>query len=278
MIIPLYNLQAHNVSLTPAQMLKWQGSRNAASRFCVSPASSRRGIRVQHRNDRIGRPDFSFQQSNEHRRAPRTQLHSAPQAPMACIPPGVPSHFAGIDRPIPRNLTTAEPKANSWFGPWSSSQQAELPSSVPITSHSPSAVLGIHSSCSSPKYPPRGRPHSCTRVVHKMDQKHGLLGNVIGHMDHLGLSDERRQSRTPREEGAVEVRFCLESGWEGEGAARRQPGQPVDRPRKRRSASSLNPSGMPDGAEKRLSTASRHSVSTGSEVGSAAGGTRGPSG
>jgi hypothetical protein len=101
-------------------------------------------------------------------------------------------------------------------------------------------------------------------------------------MNHLGLSDERRQSRTPPEEGAVEVRFVWSRGKKkrklrdgSQPAGPNRQASSADRPRKRRSASSFNPSGMPDGAEKRLSTASGHSVSTGSEVGSAAGRTRG---
>jgi hypothetical protein len=72
---------------------------------------------------------------------------------------------------------------NSWVGPSPSGQQSEQlstspPSSVPITSHLQPAVLRIRPSCSSPKYPPQGRPHSLHVSCSGMDQ--GVLGDLIG--------------------------------------------------------------------------------------------------
>jgi hypothetical protein len=100
----------------------------------------------------------------------------------------------------------------------------------------------------------------------------------MGHMNQLGLSDERRQSRTPPEEGAIEVHFVWSRGKKKRkvqrdgnqtvGANRRATGGGP--PDKRGSASSYNHrSRSTDRTEKRLSTTSGHS--TGSEVGSSVG-------
>ena len=101
-------------------------------------------------------------------------------------------------------------------------------------------------------------------------------------MNNLGLSDERRQSRTSPEEGAIEVHFVWSRGKKKRktrdgnqtiGANRRSgmagsPGKPG-------SGTSFSRSGTIDRAEKRLSSVSGHSVSTGSEVGSSTGRARG---
>ena len=101
-------------------------------------------------------------------------------------------------------------------------------------------------------------------------------------MNSLSLSEERRHSHPPSEEGAVEVQFI----WTRSKSKRRQRegGQQVDTssrrtstigPPKTGSASSLHRSGTIDRgtsvAERRLSATSGLSVSTGSEVGSAGG-------
>ena len=157
------------------------------------------------------------------------------------------------------------------------------PCSIPTSSHLQPAVLGIHPSCNSPVHPPRGRPHSYAWVVRRWikGSNDGLLGNVIGHMNSLGTSDERRQSRTQPEGGAVEVQFVWTRGKKKRKL--RESSQPagVNRrfnptgPEKSRSSSSLNRSGTTNGGEKRLSAVSGHSVSTGSEIGSSAGRARG---
>ena len=101
-------------------------------------------------------------------------------------------------------------------------------------------------------------------------------------MNQLSLSDDRRQSRTPPEEGAVEVHFVwsrgkkkrkLRDGNQTVGANRRansmvSGGGP---PNKRVSVSPPSRSGTSDRAEKRFSTTSGQSMSTTSEIGSSAG-------
>jgi len=161
------------------------------------------------------------------------------------------------------------------------------PSSIPTTSsYLQPPILGIHPSCSSPKYPPQGRPHSYTWVVRKWikGSNGGLLDNVIGHMNQLGLSDDRRQSRTPPEEGVVEVHFVwsrgkkkrkvLRDGNQTVGANRRANtmfGSGGGHPDKRGSVSPPSRSATADRAEKRFSATSGQSMSTTSEVGSSAG-------
>jgi len=183
--------------------------------------------------------------------------------------------------------TQGDAKRNSWQT--TSGQHSELstspPSSIPIaSSYLQPPILGIHPLCSSHKYPPQGRPHSYTWVVRKWikGSNGGLLGNVIGHMNQLSLSDDRRQSRTPPEEGAVEVHFVwsrgkkkrkLRDGNQTVGANRRansmvSGGGP---PNKRVSVSPPSRSGTSDRAEKRFSTTSGQSMSTTSEIGSSAG-------
>jgi hypothetical protein len=103
-------------------------------------------------------------------------------------------------------------------------------------------------------------------------------------MNQLGLSDDRRQSRTPPEEGVVEVHFVwsrgrkkrkvLRDGSQAVGANRRANtmiGSGGGPPDKRGSASPPSRSGTADRAEKRLSTTSGQSMSTTSEVGSSPG-------
>ncbi|KAI0262714.1 hypothetical protein BC834DRAFT_1027892 [Gloeopeniophorella convolvens] len=189
-------------------------------------------------------------------------------------------------------------KRNSWLGPPGPPSatghylepSSSSTTSMPTGSHLQPAVLGIHPLCSSPTFPPQGRPHSYSWVVRKWikGSNEGLLSNVIGHMNHLNLSvDERRHSRTPAEEGAVELQFI----WARGKKKRREGGQPGAPTRrgsagpgssKTGSSSSLHRSDTgraTSTAEKRLSTASGHSVSTGSEVGSTAGrGLRGDDG
>ena len=105
-------------------------------------------------------------------------------------------------------------------------------------------------------------------------------------MNPLSLTEERRHSRPPPEEGAVEVKFIwtrskkksrLREGSQQVGTSSRRTS--TIGPPKTGSASSLPRSGTIDkgtsAAEKRLSTTSGLSVSTGSEVGSAAGRGRG---
>jgi hypothetical protein len=102
---------------------------------------------------------------------------------------------------------------------------------------------------------------------------------MIGHMNNLGLSDERRQSRTPPEEGAVEVHFVWSRGKKKRKTRNTNGSQTAGANRRPNTATSptktSDRSRTIDKAEKRLSTASGYSVSTGSEVGSSAGRTRG---
>jgi len=101
-------------------------------------------------------------------------------------------------------------------------------------------------------------------------------------MNNLGLSDERRQSRTVPEEGAIEIYFVwtrgkkkrkTRNGNQTIGANRRS--GTVGPPGRTGPGTSLNRSGTIDRTEKRLSSVSGHSVSTGSEVGSSTGRARG---
>ena len=178
-------------------------------------------------------------------------------------------------------------KRNSLLSQATSGQHSELstspPSSIPTSSHLQPPILGIHPSCSSPKYPPQGRPHSYTWIVRKWikGSNGGLLGNVIGHMNQFSLSDDRRQSRTPPEEGAVEVHFVwsrgrkkrkvLRDGSQAVGSNRRTNTMLGGLPDKRGSVSPPSRSATADSAERRLSTTSGRSMSTTSEVGSSAG-------
>lgn len=103
-------------------------------------------------------------------------------------------------------------------------------------------------------------------------------------MEHMNLSDDRRQSRTPPEEGVVEVHFVwsrgkkkrkvLRDGNQTVGANRRANtmfGSGGGHPDKRGSVSPPSRSVTADRAEKRFSTTSGQSMSTTSEVGSSAG-------
>jgi hypothetical protein len=103
-------------------------------------------------------------------------------------------------------------------------------------------------------------------------------------MNQLSLSDDRRQSRTPPEEGAVEVHFVwsrgrkkrkvLRDGSQAVGSNRRANtmlGSGGGLSDKRGSVSPPSRSATSDSAERRLSTTSGRSMSTTSEVGSSAG-------
>ena len=348
MIIPLYNLQAHNVMTnvivdagTDAKVAKFQKrgleilglavlepvevfSYNNSLVPQIPPSSNRTSI-DDHQDSPLASPFTPRPGGADGVYTPTSSAHSlssggmdnpSPSPPLTrpdldSTPtsgtkkifgkffkkkdnqPSSPSPSSPIGNFIPRpsRLSTGQSlaipsqgnaKRNSWLGPTNSGQQSELstspPASIPTSSHLQPAILGIHPSCSSPKYPPQGRPHSYTWVVRKWikGSNGGLLGNVMGHMNQLSLSDERR--RTPPEEGAVEVHFVWSRGKKKRkvprdgnqpaGANRRPTGGPPD---KRGSASSPNRSGTTDLTEKRLSAVSGQSVSTASEVGSSAG-------
>ena len=186
-----------------------------------------------------------------------------------------------------QTLSVPSPRNTKWLGAPQSGPSLAEPStptsSIPASSHLQPPVLGIHPSCSSPSYPPQGRPHSYTWIVRKWikGSNESLLSNAIGHMNSLSLSDERRHSRSPPEEGTVEVRFIwtrgkkkrrLREGGQQIGASSRTIGPP-----KAGFPASPHRSGTAGttATERRLSTASGVSVSTASEVGSAGGRTRG---
>ncbi|KAI0248946.1 hypothetical protein BJV78DRAFT_1347961 [Lactifluus subvellereus] len=359
MIIPLYNLQAHNVMTnlivdagTDAKVAKFQkrgleivglatlepievfGSNTAfAAKF--PPSSNRTSIDDHHdpihnATPRPGTADgvhtpasssLSLVSGSAHATSPitptiaRTDVNLTPTSGPKKIfgkffkkkdgQPSSPSSSSPLSLTTsnsifrgPRLLTgqslvvspQSSPKRNSTFGsigPPIPGQHPEpstnRPSSIQTSSHLQPAVLGIHPSCTSPIYPPRGRPHSYTWIVRRWikGSNDGLLGNVMGHMNSLGISDERRESRSQPEEGAVEVQFVwtrgkkkrkLREGSQPAGVNRRSN---VTGPHRSPSSSSLNRLGTIDGGEKRLSTASGHSMSTASEVGSAAGRARG---
>ncbi|KAI9457775.1 hypothetical protein BJY52DRAFT_1150076 [Lactarius psammicola] len=361
MIIPLYNLQAHNVMTnvivdagTDAKVAKFQkrglevlglavlepvevfGS-HPASLSLFPPSSNRTSIDehhdlILHAAHRPGGPDgvhtpasSALSLSSGGASPPastimRTDKNSTPTngpkkmfgkffkrkdnqppspSPSPASSPTTNSLFRSARPLTGQSLAVPSqrnPKRNSWLGsigpPPSGPYHAEpSPSpvpSVPATSYLQPAVLGIHPSCSSPSYPPHGRPHSYTWIVRKWikGSNESLLSNVIGNMNPLSLSEERRHSRPPPEEGAVEVQFIWTRGKKKrrvrEGS--HQIGNSSRRtsttgPPKTGSATSLHRSGTTDkatsAAEKRLSTASGLSVSTGSEVGSAAGRGRG---
>ncbi|KAI9463924.1 hypothetical protein F5148DRAFT_1276456 [Russula earlei] len=356
MIIPLYNLQAHNVLTnvivdagTDAKVAKFQkrgleilglailepvevfGSNPASAFFFLPPTSSNRTSFDEHHDlaqqytprpggadgahtpassafslssggadpaspsvPTIMRPDINTTPTS----APKKifgkffkKKDSQPSPPSPLPSPSGGSHFREPRQSVGQSLVVpsqGNPKRNSWLGVPTSGQHSEPPlspiSTITTTSHLQPPVLGIHPSCSSPKHPPQGRPHSYTWVVRKWikGSNDGLLGNVIGHMNHFNLSDERRQARTPPEEGAVEVHFVWSRGKKKrklrEGAqpvgGSRQAGMPTPSG-KTGPGGSLNRSGTIDGAEKRLSSASGRSISTGSDVGSGAGAAHG---
>ncbi|KAH9977008.1 hypothetical protein BJV74DRAFT_888542 [Russula compacta] len=345
MIIPLYNLQAHNVMTnlivdagTDAKVAKFQrrgleilglaviepvevfGS-NTPYATQILPSSNRTSIDEHHDLThhlspwRGGTDGIQTPSSSAHSLSSAGMDTSSPSAPtitradINSTPTGGPKKLFGkffkkkdsqpsspsaslaLSSPTggplhrPRQLTAqslAPPqgtaKRNSWLGPTASGQRSEMStsptSSIPAaTSHLQPAVLGIQPSSSSPTYPPHGRPHSYTWVVRRWikGSHESLLGNVIG----------QRQSRTPTtEEGAVDVHFVwsrgkkkkkLRDGSQQVGANRRT--SMAGSPSKKGSGSSFSRSRTIDHGvdERRLSTASGHSVSTGSEMGSAAG-------
>ncbi|KAH9057112.1 hypothetical protein EDB83DRAFT_2224955 [Lactarius deliciosus] len=367
MIIPLYNLQAHNVMTnvivdagTDAKVAKFQkrglevlglavlepvevfGS-HPASLSLFPPSSNRTSIDehhdlILHAAPRPGGPDgvhtpassaLSLSSGGADPVSPpastfsRTDKNSTPtNGPKKLFgkifkkkdnqpPPPSPSPSSSPTNNIFRaaRLSTGQSlvvpsqinptKRNSWLGsigpppsgPYHPEPSPTPPShlsSIPASLHLQPAVLGIHPSCSSPSYPPHGRPHSYTWIVRKWikGSNESLLSNVIGNMNPLSLSEERRYSRPPPEEGAVEVQFIWTRGKKKRRL--REGSQQVSTsnhrtntvsPPKTGSASSLHRSGTVEkrtsAAEKRLSATSGISVSTGSEAGSTAGRGRG---
>jgi hypothetical protein len=354
MIIPLYNLQAHNVMTnvivdagTDAKVAKFQkrglellglavlepvevfGS-HTASGSLLPPSSNRTSIDehhdfVLHAAPRPGGPDgvhtpassalslssagvdpvsppaptFKLPDNNSTpTNGPKKMLgkffkkkDNRPSSPSPSpISPTNNTLFRTARPSTGQTLSVPSPRSTKWLGtPQSGPSHAEpspTPTSgIPASSHLQPPVLGIHPSCSSPSYPPQGRPHSYTWIVRKWikGSNESLLSNAIGHMNSLSLSEERRHSRSPPEEGAVEVRFIwtrgkkkrrLREGGQQIGASSRTIGPP-----KAGFPSSPHRSGTADrgttAAERRLSTASGVSVSTASEVGSSGGRTRG---
>ena len=361
MIIPLYNLQAHNVMTnvivdagTDAKVAKFQkrglellglavlepvevfGS-HTASTTLHPPSSNRTSIDehhdfVSHAGSRPGGPDgvntpessalslssggvdpvpppapapkFTLADNNTTpTNGPKKILGKffkkkdsrATSPSPSPISPTSNSLFRTARPPTSQSLAVPSPRSPMWRGsigtPPSGPNHAEpspTSSSIPTSMHLQPAVLGIHPLCSSPSYPPQGRPHSYTWIVRKWikGSNESLLSNAIGHISPLGLSEERRHSRPPPEEGAVEVQFV----WSRSKKKRRvrEGGQQIGNSSRRAStigppktgtASSPHRSGTADkgssAAERRLSAASGVSASTGSEVGSSAGRTRG---
>lgn len=364
MIIPLYNLQAHNVMTnvivdagTDAKVAKFQkrglevlglavlepvevfGS-HTASASLLPPSSNRTSIDehhdlILHAAPRPGGPDgvhtpassaLSLSSGGADPAPPpastvtRTDNNQTPTngpkklfgkmfkkkdnepsspLPSPTLSPTNHTLFRAARLPKAQSLAVPSqrnPKRNSWLGsigqpppgPYPTEPSPSPVSNIPTSTHLQPAVLGIHPSFSSPSYPPQGRPHSYTWIVRKWikGSNESLLSNAIGHITPLGLSEERRQSRAPTEEGTVEVRFIwtrgkkkrrLHEGSQQVGTSSRRTS--TIGPPKTGSASSLHHSGTTDkrtsAAEKRLSTTSGLSVSTESEAGSAAGRARG---
>ncbi|KAH9001749.1 hypothetical protein EDB92DRAFT_1932167 [Lactarius akahatsu] len=329
MIIPLYNLQAHNVMTnvivdagTDAKVAKFQkrglevlglavlepvevfGS-HPASLSLFPPSSNRTSIDehhdlILHAAPRPGGPDgvhtpassaLSLSSGGADPVSPpastftRTDKNSTPTN-------GPKKIFGKIfkkkdNQPPPPSPSPSPSPTNNIFRAARPSTGHHL-SSIPASLHLQPAVLGIHPSCSSPSYPPHGRPHSYTWIVRKWikGSNESLLSNVIGNMNPLSLSEERRYSRPPPEEGAVEVQFIWTRGKKKrrlrEGSHQVSTSSHRTNtvsPPKSGSASSLHRSGTVEkrtsAAEKRLSATSGISVSTGSEAGSAAGRGRG---
>ena len=359
MIIPLYNLQAHNVMTnvivdagTDAKVAKFQkrgleilglavlepveifGS-HTASTSLLPPSSNRTSLDEHH--DFVlhaaPRPGVHTPASSAHSLSSgmavpasppaspftRTDNNStptngpkkifgkifkkkdnqpAPPTPSPILSPTNKSLFRPARPSTGQSLAVpppSNPKRNSWqtgssaphSGPYHAEPSPSLPSpasGIPTSLHLQPAVLGIHPLCSSPSYPPHGRPHSYTWIVRKWikGSNESLLSSAIGHMNPLSLSEDRRHSRPPSGEGAVEVKFI----WARSNYKRRQRegtqqvGTSSRRtstigPPKTGSASSLHHPGTIDkgtsAADRRLSAASGLSVSTGSEAGSAAG-------
>jgi hypothetical protein len=332
MIIPLYNLQAHNVMTnlivdagTDAKVAKFQkrgleivglatlepievfGS-NAALATQIPLPSNRPSIDDHHdpirSSDGVHTPassSLSLTSGSVDATSPTVPLvvradnnltptsgskkilgrffkkrDTQPLSPPTSSPLSSPSNsFFRTPRPSGQTFMIPQrnPKRDSRPGPGQHSEQSmSPPSSIHTSPHLQPAVLGIHPSCSSPIHPPNGRPHSYTWVVRKWikGSNDGLFGNVIGHMNSLSLSDERRQSRNQPEEGAVEVLFVWtrgkkkkrkssESGRPATGRRSNVTGPP------RSPSPSLNHPRLVDRAEKRLSTISGHSISTASE-------------
>ena len=166
----------------------------------------------------------------------------SPPSPSPVLSPTSKSFFRAARPPLGQSLAVPSPrnpKRNSLLGaigpPPSGPYHAEpsLPSPVSGISTSPHlhlqpAVMGIQPLCSSPSYPPHGKPHSYTWIVRKWikGSNESLLSNAIGHMNSLSLSEERRHSHPSSEEGAVEVQFI----WTRSKSKRRQRegGQQVD--------------------------------------------------
>ncbi|KAF8270081.1 hypothetical protein EI94DRAFT_1723825 [Lactarius quietus] len=356
MIIPLYNLQAHNVMTnvivdagTDAKVAKFQkrglellglavlepvevfGS-HPASTSLLPPSSNRTSIDehhdfVLHAAPRPGGPDgvhtpsssalslssggvdpvsppaptFTITDNNSTpTNGPKKILgkffkkkdnRPSSPSPSPLLSPTNNSFFRTARPSTGQSLAVPSPRNPKWLGsigtptsgPYLAEPSPAPASAIPMSSHLQPAVLGIYPLCSSPSYPPQGRPHSYTWIVRKWikGSNDSLLSNAIGHMNPLSLSEERRRSRSPPEEGAVEVQFIWTRGKKKRRV--RDGGQQIgtaSRPPKTGSASSPpHRSGTADrgtsAAERRLSAASGVSVSTESEVGSAAGRMRG---
>ena len=360
MIIPLYNLQAHNVMTnvivdagTDAKVAKFQkrglellglavlepvevfGSHTASATLYPPPSSNRTSIDehhdfVLHAAPRPGGPDgvhtpassalslssggvdpvsppaptFTLTDNNATpTNGPKKILgkffkkkdnRSSPPSPSPLLSPTNKSLFRPTRPSTGQSLTIPSPRNAKWPGsipppsgpyPAEPSPTAQV-SNVPTNSHLQPPVLGIHPLCSSPSYPPQGRPHSYTWIVRKWikGSNESLLSNAIGH---ISISEERRHSRSPPEEGAVEVRFIwtrgkkkrrVREGNQQAGTSSRRTST-VGPPKAGSASSPPHRSGTADrvtsAAERRLSATSHVSVSTSSEVGSAAGRPRG---
>ncbi|KAI0312637.1 hypothetical protein OF83DRAFT_1145039, partial [Amylostereum chailletii] len=167
---------------------------------------------------------------------------------------------------VPRAKAPAgQAKRGSWAPPPPAHAQEVSGASTTAGVTLQPAVLGLQPILSSPINPPRGRPHSYAWLVRRWIKggDEGILGNVIGLVGGMGLSDDKRRSRMP-EGGQVEVQFIWARGRKpvgGKGASastketrRRSTGGLASDPP---SLSSLT---HPDG--KRAST-DQHSISTG---------------
>jgi hypothetical protein len=364
MIIPLYNLQAHNVMTnvivdagTDAKVAKFQkrglellglavlepvevfGSQ-PASAYLFPPSSNRTSIDEHHNDfvlnaaprpggadgvhtpassalslssggvDPVSPPAPTLMLSDNNTtptNGPKKILgklfkkkdnRSSSPSPSPLLSPTNNSLFRTTRPSTGQSLAIPSPRNAKWLGsvappsgpyPAEPSPTAAVSSVTTTNSHLQPPVLGIHPLCSSPSYPPQGRPHSYTWIVRKWikGSNESLLSNVIGHMNHLNLSEERRHSRTPPEDGAVDVRFIWtrskkkrrqREGNQQTGALSRRTST-VGPPKAGSASSPPHRSGTADrvtsAAERRLSAASGVSVSTSSEIGSSAGRTRG---
>ncbi|KAI0062966.1 hypothetical protein BV25DRAFT_1899655 [Artomyces pyxidatus] len=208
------------------------------------------------------------------------------------------SNFLRTPRAKTLAAPTGQSKRSSWLGPQASPSVHAPEASSSSSSGVPlqPAVLGIQPILNSSSVPPRGKPHSYAWVVRKWikGSNDGLLNNVVGLVNNMNISEDRRSSRLPPDAaGQVEVQFIWSRGGKTGKKHRSGDGAPSRSASRRRSMgissthtpsnSSLSPS-QGDGPrtlspqEKRLSTASEpHSISTGtgSDPGADAHGRRG---